>query len=971
MLRTSLLLIFSLFPAAASAQSAVSQFVGRPVQDVSIVIEKTAADEPGLRDLIEVQVGQPLSMDQVRESITHLYSLQRFQDIRVDATDAPGGGVHIRFDLVPIHVVEDIDFVGTLELSRGQLRDAINDRFGRTPPIGRADEVARTLRRLYHDEGYLSANVRTEAREEHDPDRTVLVFHVEAGPRAEVGNATIEGNPMSDVPALLRRLGATRGAPYRAPRIQERLDEYRTDLRRRGYYEASTSIRPTPAGGNVVDLLIAIEPGPSIALKFEGDRLSQDRLNELVTIRREASIDEDLLEDSETRLENYLRQQGYWKADVTVRQESANGGREVIFTINRGRQYRVAGPIEIQGATSVPVVELRALFTGLQPGATYHEADLSSAANAIQAYYRTRGYAAVEVKSASNELDPGRQGEGLIQPVIVVSEGIRTVIEAIRIAGNEALTEDQLRETIKTAPGSAYYLPALLADRDQIVIRYLDLGYASVVVDVQSTPAIDEAGRLNVTFAVTEGPQTIVDHILIVGNRKTNPAVITRELQLVEGQPLGVTARFESVRRLTQLGLFRRVRIDEVSHGITNRRDVVVTVEEAPATTIGYGGGVEFTTRLRATGPNGEAEEHLEFGPRGFFDIGRRNLGGKNRSVNLYTRVSLRPRDAPDNPELDGTGLEATDYRIVGIYREPRAFGLDDVILTGAIEQGDRASFNFKRQGLSAEIVRQIRPDIRVNGRYSFSTTRRFDERLDESDLAQIDRAFPQVRLSGFSGAIAKDTRDDILDPERGLFLSAEGSVAARVLGGEVGFMKTYLQGFFFRRLPGRRKLVLAGRASVGLADGFEREAPALDDGSSPIPGEIVILEDLPASERFFAGGDTTIRGFALDSVGTPATITANGFPTGGNAVLIMNGELRAAVWRDLGAAVFIDGGNVFRRVTDFDASQLRGSVGFGLRYDSPIGPVRVDLGFKLDRRVIGGQLERRTALHFSIGQAF
>ena len=146
---------------------------------------------------------------------------------------------------------------------------------------------------------------------------------------------------------------------------------------------------------------------------------------------------------------------------------------------------------------------------------------------------------------------------------------------------------------------------------------------------------------------------------------------------------------------------------------------------------------------------------------------------------------------------------------------------------------------------------------------------------------------------------------------------------------------------------------------------------PALDEAGNPIPGEIQILEDLPASERFFAGGDTTIRGFALDSVGSPETITANGFPTGGNAVLIMNGELRAAVWRDLGAAVFIDGGNVFRRVTDFDASQLRGSVGFGLRYDSPIGPVRVDLGFKLDRRVIAGQLEKRTALHFSIGQAF
>ena len=131
------------------------------------------------------------------------------------------------------------------------------------------------------------------------------------------------------------------------------------------------------------------------------------------------------------------------------------------------------------------------------------------------------------------------------------------------------------------------------------------------------------------------------------------------------------------------------------------------------------------------------------------------------------------------------------------------------------------------------------------------------------------------------------------------------------------------------------------------------------------------MIEDLPASERFFAGGDTTIRGFALDTVGTPETISPRGFPRGGNGLLILNAELRIPVWKDFGAALFSDGGNVFARVTDFDPSELRGSVGFGVRYRSPIGPIRVDLGFKMDRRLIAGELEKRTALHFSIGQAF
>ena len=131
-------------------------------------------------------------------------------------------------------------------------------------------------------------------------------------------------------------------------------------------------------------------------------------------------------------------------------------------------------------------------------------------------------------------------------------------------------------------------------------------------------------------------------------------------------------------------------------------------------------------------------------------------------------------------------------------------------------------------------------------------------------------------------------------------------------------------------------------------------------------------MDDLPASERFFAGGDTTVRGWGLDQLGTPETLDANGFPKGGNSVLVLNAELRVPVWRDVGVVAFLDGGNVFRRVEDFAVSEIRGAAGFGLRYRSPIGPLRLDLGFKLDRRPLpNGDEERPTALFVSLGQAF
>lgn len=962
--------LLALCAAPAAAQTAAGRYVGRPVEQVQVFIENTANTDPALDDLVQVQVGQPLRMEAIRESISHLYSIGRFQDVRVEATETPAGGVSVRVTLIPLHNVQDIEFSGTLALSEGVLHRTVEERYGSAPPVGRAEDVARTLRRLYQDEGYLSANVRAVPRELHDPDRTILIFEIDPGPRALIGNVQFQGTLLTPATVLMRRFGATRGAAYRASYLQQELDEYRTELRQRGYYRATTAIRPQPGGGNVVDLYISIEPGPLVTVRFEGDRLADDIRNDLVPIRREASIDEDLLEDSEARLESRLRQEGYWKADVTVRQEETDGTLAVVFDVSRGSRYRVAAPLEIRGAEDVSVAALRPLINGLQPGSLYLEAELNQAVSAIEDYYRRHGYALVTVKSAPNEIAPVR-GEGQVQPAVVITEGPLIRIGDVRITGNTAFTEEELRTAIQSRPGDPFVAPQTLQDREALVLKYLNSGFADASVEVQPGPS-EEPARMPLTFAIREGPQTIVDHILIVGNEKTDPEVIRRELQLREGQPLGLDAKFESHRRLAQLGLFRRIRIDELTHGGTNRHDIVITVEEAPRTSVGYGGGAELSQRLRATGPGGDAEEHLEFGPRGFFDIGRRNVGGRNRSVNLFMRVSLRPRDAPDDPERDGTGLSFSEYRLIGTFRQPRAFTGNELVITGAIEQGVRSSFNFTRKGVNAEILRPLTSGtrgVRVSARYSFSTTRRFDERLPDRDV--IDRVFPQVRLSGFSSAIARDTRDDITDPERGTFVSLEGSVFARALGGQVGFMKSYVQGSWVRRLPGPRRVVLATRAALGLADGFERQATPTDLDGDPIPGDPIVVEDLPASERFFAGGDTTIRGYALDSVGTPDTISANGFPTGGNAVVILNAELRVPVWGALGAALFVDGGNVFRRVTNFDISELRGSFGVGVRYLTPIGPVRLDLGFKMDRRQITDRLEPKTALHFSIGHAF
>ena len=951
----------------------VSSFVGKQIVAAEVVVEGFRTEDATVRALIETTAGEPLAMAEVRETIAHLFSLGRYQDIQVEAF-AEGEGIRVRYNLVPIHSVQRVEFRGRLELSSGTLRDAITERFGVTPSATRAIEVAQRLQEVYNERGYLGAAIRPVVEVLHDPDRTVLAFEIEPGPVARIGQVSIEGEPGEPRDAFLRRIHAEPGRVYERIEVDERLTEFIQRQQRQGRYEAAARHTFQQSDdGKTVNLMIDVDRGPAATVQFTGDPLPKDRLDELVPVQREGSVDVDLIEDSERRIAEFLHQQGYWKASVTSTRQQTAERLDIVFNVRRGLQYRIEDGVEVTGNQAISLVELRPALVRLAGGEPFVESDLTAAASAIRGIYLRRGFAHSKISSAANERPAVATGEGRVKPLITIVEGPLTQIGTVSFSGNESIPSGELASRIGSAAGGPYFEPTVVQDRDAVLLEYRNRGFATATAEVSAQLAEDRS-RVDLTFRITEGPQTIVDHVLVIGNVRTDEKVIAREIVLQPGRPLGLGDLIESRRRIAALGLFRRVQITEIAHFGSTKHDVLVTVEEAPSTTIGYGGGLEASERLQEASGTGVAEERLEFAPRGFFEVGRRNLGGRNRSVNLFTRLSLRPDSSADDGDNDLFGF--AEYRVIGTYREPRSFGLkSDIVITGAIEQGIRSSFNFARKGVNVEVARRLNREVRIGGRYSFNTTKTFDvtfdTETDEGEIATIDRIFPQVRLSAFSAAISRDTRDDVVDPSRGRFLSADGTIAARALGGEVGFLKSYVQGLFFHRLPVRRRVVFAGRVALGLADGFPRLVEQTDADGNVIEGEFVTIEDLPASERFFAGGDSTIRGFALDSVGAPNTITTTGFPRGGNAMLLLNAELRVPVWGDLGAAFFVDGGNVFERTTQLDLGELRGSVGFGVRYRSPIGPVRLDLGFKLDRRIVGDRLEDPRGLHFSIGHAF
>ncbi len=387
-------------------------------------------------------------------------------------------------------------------------------------------------------------------------------------------------------------LAAQPGKPYDRADLRKRLEDYLTKMRRRGYYQATATDQPPTIGedGAQVDLLLTIFPGPLVKVQYDGDPLPKDKLTDMVPIEREGSVDEDLLEDSSRRIEEYLRQQGYYKARVTHERLEQDGALTIVFHIHQDRLYRVApGGVEISGNQSVSIEELKP-FIKLTAGEPFISARLDTLASAIKQVYQRRGFATVTVNSGVNEV-----GEGVVKPTIVIAEGPSVLVGNVAITGTHALKTDDLLRLMDSRTGQPFYAPQVIGDREKIRVEYLNAGFASVQVNV--APAFSTDGtRADLPFKVDEGPQTIVDHILIVGNTRTDPAVIRRELQFREGQPLGQEALVESQRRLSALGLFRRVRIAQLQHGTPTNPDVIVTVEEALRTTIGYGGGAEVDT---------------------------------------------------------------------------------------------------------------------------------------------------------------------------------------------------------------------------------------------------------------------------------------------------------------------------------------------------------------------------------------
>jgi outer membrane protein insertion porin family len=780
------------------------------------------------------------------------------------------------------------------------------------------------------------------------PDPPGLERAAAAGP-VRVGTVRIEGDARLPERRLRRRLGARPGAKRDRVKINDGLDKIFDLYRRKGYLAADLDLRETPAGGDRVDLTLRAQAGPRVRIDIGGVRGRDDLRQAVEPLWQQSIFVEDTVQAMRDRVESLVHDRGWREARVTA-ETLRNDPHDVHvrLRVEAGPRFQieslaVAGARQIREEEVLRVVRSRA-DTAWRRGILRADR-LREDAAAIQALYMSRGFPRVNVSIP--EVIPGAS-EGRAAVVFRIDEGPRVSVRAARFEGTSSLSGERLR-TVALPEGVPYTRATAESAAQRLRRAHDDAGFpdARVQARAERVGGDAEAEEVDLVFDIDEGRRQTIGEVSIAGNLLTDDHVIRKALTVEPYDPLSRSDLMASQTRLYRLGIFRSADLRPAPPGASEAASSEGTGATAAVAAGAAAPGAEAGSAPAAEGPwerpvratvSEAAPLRQVFGlgydsedkVRGLYEIIHRNVFGSGRSLGLQARAS------------------SIEQRAALLYREQGVFGgRYDLFGSAYGLDEERPAFSGRTVGLAAQLGRDVTPATRIRYRYS----------LKDVNLSEASEGFEgsTVRLAGASVSGVHDTRDSPFGPMRGHYLAADLQGYGRSIGSEADMTRVYVQAYGFHEVAPRLVWAQAVRAGAVIPYGRTRSDPAAtgDDVSG-----------VPPSERFFAGGDTTLRGVARDLAGE---LDDEGDPFGGEGLFLLNEELRFPIWRSLHGVVFTDIGNVYRTLSDYTLRDLRYCIGAGLRLMTPIGPFRMEYGALLDRR----EDEDPGQFFISIGQAF
>ncbi|MGZ4829655.1 MAG: POTRA domain-containing protein, partial [Candidatus Angelobacter sp.] len=931
-----------------------------------------------LRTLIAQPINAPFTQAKVDETVAALKKAGDFKDVEVQVTPA-AEGVRVVFVLKPAYYFGVFTFPKAEKtFSYTRLLQAAN--YSKQEPYTqeKVEEAESGLLEFFHRTGFFRATVEPKMHADQEHGVVNVEYDINLKRRAKFGDVILAGVSEAQTRRLAGSLRSIRarikgayikpGKPYSLKKLTAATAFLQKQLGNQHFLAGRVKLVSTLYNPetNRTDIKYDVTEGPKIEIKLAGAHVWGRTQKKLIPMYQENAVDADLVNEGAQNLTSYFQAKGFFGAKVQSQIQKQPSGTTVLYQIEKGPRGKVEA-IEFHGNGHFSDRDLKSRVqvtkrVPLMPFShgKYSEQLVRKSVKNIEGLYRGAGYSQVKVTpkmvSKDNEL----------QLAFQVEEGVRDVVESLQVEGNKALTQQELvPKGMNLEPGKPYSTLLLTKDRDQIMATYLDKGFLNVTLKSRVEHTKENPHHVRVTYEIEEGPQVHTASVDPVGAQHTRPEIIARNANIKVDKPLSETALLRGESQLYTLGVFDWASVD-TRQPITDdpQAAVLVKLHESKRNTIAYGFGFQVINRggsipsgtiaLPGLPPVGLPQKFTTsqktfWGPEGSIEYTRRNFRGRAETVTLAAfggRLDQRASASWANPTIWNTGWSSS------------------VTFSGE-RTSENPIFTARLGGAGIQFQHYLDKNRQksVIFRYDF-------RRTSLSNIAITDLVLPEdqnVRLSSLSASFSRDSRDNPLDAHKGIYESFQVDLNPSFLGSSTSFGRFLGQTAYYKSITSDSSLVWANSLRLGMEHAFNGN-------------------HIPISESFFSGGGSTLRGFSLNGAGPqrevfvcPADNPNCGekipVPVGGKQLVIFNSELRfplgisaPLLGGTLGGAVFYDAGNVYSNVSFKNvASDLTHTVGFGVRYKTPVGPVRIDIGHLLNAPPGVKTLQ----LFVTLGQAF
>lgn len=949
---------------------------GQNVSAIDLIANPHRDVEP-LRAWVAQKVGEPYDQDKVLASISALQKKGNFEKVTVNVIPDISG-LRLNFLLEPAYYLGMIDFQGVTKssLSFTRLLQVVNLQEEDPYDPARIPLAREALLQFLRHDGFFQAEVDVTRQIDDSHELVNVNFRVILGKQARIGSVTVQGASAAEQAWLLHQARSLHarftggllkpGKPYSAARIKAAIRLVKRSLARQ--HRLASKVHENPprynAQTNRVDVSFTVEAGPVVMIRATGARLSVipfvsgREMKKLIPIYSEGTIDSELVQEGQNNLVNYFQKKGFYDVKVTTDFRQGPDKISLVYVIDRGKKHKV-GRISFRGNNQIAAKDLMPQIT-IQRSHVWSHGSISQSLvkqseNNLKAFYHDKGYEEMKVATLIAEHDPK------IDVTFEIAEGQQTLVESVKVTGNDNVAQNQLTvpRGFELKAGAPFSARQLSDDRNRISATYYERGYLNAEVKTTVTRHSDNTHRVDVAYVIMEHQMVRVDDVVYLGQKHTRLSLIKQTANVRPESPMKRQQLLTGESRLYDLNIFdwssvgpKRPIADQ------NEEDALVKVHEAKRNQITYGFGFEVSHRggnvptgtvavpglpTIGLGSNQIAPSQALFAsPLGSIDFTRRNMRGMAETASasiLLSRLDQRFLTSYMQPHFVGSGWSSlTSFSIERTTENPLfAAGLGD------------ASFQVEK-------LISRKSNMRLQLRYDFNKTSLSQLLVPELVLPQ-DR---NIHLSTLSSTLIRDSRDKPLDAHRGMFSTVDLRITPAALGSSATFAKLFGQYAFYKSL---HSLVFANSVRLGLAKAF--------DGSF-----------VPTSQLYFSGGGTSLRGYPIDEAGPQRVVpfcnvlkNQTGcvnvtLPVGGRQLFILNSEMRfpLRIMKNLGGVVFYDGGNVYSAINFNNfANNYTNTIGIGLRYATPIGPIRIDLGHNLNP--VPGI--NSTQYFITLGQAF